>query len=104
MKHSREWYTCDRCGKELCATGIFRNAIPRKYTRTMHVNIETVEKEEYVSDIVKNPEIDTCTITVIGGYKTVNKEIHLCGECRKEFEKFMTVWESTYDKEPICKE
>lgn len=88
MKHEKEWYTCDRCGRELIPPSTFRHIIPHKENKVFAMKFETVEKEAYISDYMNTmPTTDSCTITFVGDYRMRNKEIHLCRNCRERFER-----------------
>ncbi len=92
MKHiQKEWYTCDRCGKEI--DNIPSNKIMRKFKRIesfspVEMMVLTADKTGYISDSkLIMPNI--CSAEIIEYYNKKRKHIHLCGKCRKEFERFM---------------
>lgn len=92
MKHEKEWYTCDRCGEEIKedinAWQWVRGSIVKHIPRSEALEIIEQSPLGYVSNIVHElPEI--CAVTIVREYRRKDKTIHLCGKCRKEFERFM---------------
>lgn len=92
MKHEKEWYTCDRCGEEIKenigAWQYIRGSIVKHMPRPEVLEIIKESPCGYVSNIVHElPEI--CAVTIVREYRRKNETIHLCGKCRKEFERFM---------------
>lgn len=92
MKHEKEWYTCDRCGKEikekLGACSWIPDCIIKKMSREEMLELIQSNPYGYVGNVVHElPEIEA--VTIVRGYKRKNKIIHLCGKCRKEFKQFM---------------
>lgn len=92
MKHDeKEWYTCDRCGKEI--NNIPSNKIGRAFRRIkscepVEMMMLTADRSGYVSDsklIMPN----VYSVEIIEYYEKKRKHIHLCGKCRKAFEQFM---------------
>lgn len=91
MKHEKEWYTCDRCGKEIeeVPSGVaWKNFFHRKICTNAELKILTADKMGYISkaDSV-SPEVTS--VEIIEGYATKTRTIHLCGECRKDFERLL---------------
>lgn len=89
MRCNKEWYVCDRCGKEI-------PEVPERVkflqmwrpTKIFNLEQETVELQGYVSEQnLISPKILSATITEY--YESKNKKIHLCKDCRRDFEKFM---------------
>ena len=76
MKHEKEWYTCDRCGKEI---------IPK---RLEEVKFKKVGRYgEIVPDFEDN---DMCLeIKNVRIYEFMERTYELCHKCRKDFERFM---------------
>lgn len=92
MKHEKkEWYTCDRCGvdiKEIPYAAGERHFFHRRIFNPTELKLLTADRYGYISDTqLISPEIVSVEITE--GYFENRKTIHLCGKCRKEFEKFM---------------
>lgn len=91
MKHEKEWYTCDRCGEEiqkLPSDSVWMK-IKRKVTMTAEeYRMTTAESKGYITDI-KYLAPDVLSAEILTYYETNNKSIHLCGKCRKAFERFM---------------
>lgn len=95
MKHEKEWYTCDRCGKEIKedihAWRRMAERILKRYKTPEYMQMISSAKYGYISrtepDLTVLPEVVSAEI--IRGYDKENKTIHLCGKCRKAFEQFM---------------
>lgn len=92
MKHEKEWCTCDRCGEEIKEdVGAWRWVLDhtvKRMSKDETLELISSSPHGYVSNIVHElPEI--YAITIIRGYDRKNRTIHLCGKCRKEFERFM---------------
>lgn len=91
MKHKKEWYTCDRCGKKV--DEIPSNVIDKiskwfKFGKPVEIMMLTADKTGYVSS-TKLIMPDVCSAEIIEYYKEKRRNIYLCGKCRKEFERFM---------------
>lgn len=91
MKHEKEWYTCDRCGKSI--DEIPSNVIEKIFTRMefgnfVDIKMMTATKSGYVSD-VKLIAPNVYSTEICEYYNGKRKHIHLCRKCRKEFERFM---------------
>ena len=91
MKHEKEWYICDRCGEEiktLPSDSVWMK-IKRKITLTAEeYRMITAESKGYITN-VEYLAPDVLAAEILTYYETNNKRIHLCGKCRKEFERFM---------------
>lgn len=94
MKHEKkEWYTCDRCGAEINGTPSnviqsWRNIIRRSILKPSELHALTADKNGYVS----KTELllpDVVSAEIVEYYDGKTKEVHLCGKCRKAFEKFL---------------
>lgn len=87
MKHEKEWYTCDRCGEEI-KENIYAWKFPCK---NIVEDINVITNESFVTEDLfnkyKHKNIDA--VSMIMGYRKKEKIIHLCGKCRKDFERFM---------------
>lgn len=98
MEHKEEWYSCDRCGSRIGEKYCFAWKFEKKYIEVAEIDLET-----YTTDVIRNPH-GGCIIGMVTSIIPREKYIHLCKECRKDFNEFMNGWKPTYDKEPICKE
>lgn len=92
MKHEKkEWYTCDRCGadiKEIPYAAGQRHILRRSIFNPTKLKMLTADRNGYISDTqLISPEIVSAEI--VEGYFEKQKTIHLCGKCRKKFERFM---------------
>lgn len=92
MKHEKkEWYTCDRCGagiKEIPYAAGQRHILRRSIFNPTELKMLTADRNGYISDTqLISPEIVSAEI--VERYCEKQKTIHLCGKCRKAFEKFM---------------
>lgn len=92
MKHKKkEWYTCDRCGadiKKIPYDAGQRHFFRRSIFNPTELKLLTSDRYGYISDTqLISPEIVSAEITE--GYCEKQKTIHLCGKCRKKFERFM---------------
>lgn len=93
MKHEKEWYTCDRCGREIgdrfkIPTGAgFIRGFWKTFCKPAELETITAEKSGYITDKrLIAPEIVGVDITEY--YNEKRRTIHLCGKCRKAFERF----------------
>ena len=76
MKHEKEWYTCDRCGKEIIQYGKKR------------VHIKTQEIEPLNEDeIYTAKDLAQQTLPMLVWEEECKYD--LCPKCRKDFERFM---------------
>ncbi len=92
MKHEKkEWYTCDRCGvgiKEIPYAAGQRHFLHRSAFKPTELEMLTAERYGYISDTqLISPDIVSAEI--VEGYCEKQKTIHLCGKCRKDFERFI---------------
>lgn len=91
MKHEKEWYSCDRCGKnieEIPSNAGWKHFIRRGICKTTKLETLTANRNGYISDAkLISPEV--ASIEIVESYLTQNQTIHLCGKCRKDFERFM---------------
>ena len=93
MKHEKEWYTCDRCGVEISDTDLHGynrifSSLKRIFQKNEYLEIISQSPYGYVSE--KEHELkDNMCVTIIRGYNQRRQSIHLCGKCRKEFERFL---------------
>lgn len=91
MRHEKQWYTCDRCGNNFdevpkdaigkIILGIWKGT-PSELTMITSENGGYVSDKHFFSETVVTAQITEY-------YNEKRKEIHLCGKCRKEFERFM---------------
>ncbi len=93
MIHEEKWYTCDRCGERIeNLVEDILNCMPEEVSGN-------IPRDDYLkimsgeSDIsIVNAEFDgkdTETITISKRFLTKEDTIHLCGKCKREFERFM---------------
>lgn len=92
MKHEKEWYTCDRCGVEinedLKPWMKPLEAIRKRMDNSTYLTMISSMARGYLSSAEReSPDIMACTL--VEYYSKEEREIHLCGEFRKEFERFM---------------
>lgn len=92
MKHiQKEWYTCDRCGGKIKSipSNVIGNIFKRfEFSDPTEIMMLTADKAGYVSD-AKLILPNVYSAEIIEYYIEKRKHIHLCGKCRKEFERFM---------------
>lgn len=76
MKHSKEWHTCDRCGKEIIRHDEKYAYIKTREIKPLHeksiYTAEDLAKEAFPMAIWKNEH-----------------KYDLCFKCRRDFERFM---------------
>lgn len=92
MKHEKkEWYTCDRCGvdiKEIPYAAGERHFFHRRIFNPTELKLLATDRCGYISDTqLISPEI--ASVEIVEGYCEKQKTIHLCGKCRKDFERFI---------------
>lgn len=76
MKHQKEWYTCDRCGKKI----IFYN---EEYAYFKTEELEPFHKKTiYTAEELAKEELPMAIWRSENGYD-------LCPKCRKDFKRFM---------------
>lgn len=76
MKHQKEWYTCDRCGKKI----IFYN---EEYAYFKTEELEPFHKKNiYTAEELAKEELPMAIWRNENGYD-------LCPKCRKDFKRFM---------------
>lgn len=89
MKHEREWYTCDRCGKEIEENLRAWTMFPDHIFRPRET-INFISSEPYGYVCEQSHELKNINaVSIIRGYHKKEKLIHLCGRCSKEFDKFI---------------
>lgn len=91
MKHEREWYTCDRCGNSFdkIPKDVIGKIISRMWNGTpSELSMITAEHKGYLSNENLVSE-NVMQSQIIEYYDEKRREIHLCGKCRKDFERFM---------------
>ena len=76
MKHSKEWRTCDRCGKE-----IIRYNKEYAYIKTEEIKHLKEEREYIAEDLAEE------VLPMVIWRKNIQYD--LCPKCRKEFKRFM---------------
>ena len=91
MKHEKkEWYTCDRCGANIVdiPSNLCLTPFKRKEMVKVDFQTNTVTRENYITDI-KPILPDTLVMDIVEYYNCETKHYHLCGKCRKEFERWI---------------
>lgn len=78
MKHQKEWYTCDRCGKEIKLTLVRRGTGTIREEKQKCYALEAEEN-------AMNKILEEFEVVLI----TSKTELDLCPKCRKDFERFM---------------
>lgn len=95
MKHEKEWYTCDRCGEEIKEdiyawkrgiSSIFKRMPTHEYLE-LRENMAHGYTNALDAEFKEMPPI--IAVEIIAGYNRKDRTIHLCGKCRKAFERFM---------------
>lgn len=92
MRHIKDYTTCDRCGKLIeqtpkqCWNRLIRYHLCGEQASKIISNC--VDRIGYIaeSDLLA-PNVPS--IQIVETYNSKTKEYDLCGECRKDFEKFM---------------
>ena len=88
MKHEKEWYTCDRCGKEIDMLPSQQHILRRKIVRQIELEMMCDEKYGYVGnkDLITK---DVVSVTIVETHDVKTRRFDLCPKCRKDFERFM---------------
>ncbi len=92
MKHERVWYTCDRCGQEISEDIYAWKMFPGHFIKKIKASeeIAVISNESYGYVCNQTHELpDIKAVSIVRGYHRKEKVIHLCGKCRKEFDRFM---------------
>lgn len=94
MEHERQtWYTCDKCGEYIGVDEVPSLLSKMSYQRKKilekaDIYTHTVSPKNCLADITPIlPEIQVMEITEY--YDCEHKHYHLCGKCRKEFERWI---------------
>ncbi len=91
MIHKKEWATCDRCGAKIEEMPRGAGNTPklrRKLCKPEELKVLKADRYGYISNTeLINPEI--VSVEIVEYYSEKQNTIHLCGKCRKEFERFM---------------
>lgn len=88
MKHKKEWYTCDRCGEYIKNTPLSLPTIPLRNTRMLDMTTHTVSLANYMANL--KPVLENVySMDIVEYYDYKAKHYHLCGKCRKEFERWI---------------
>ena len=88
MKHEKEWYTCDRCGKEIDRLPQDGKLFARMRMNPEEFKVICEETEGYITDkheLIKG----VLSVEIKGRIRRREKTIHLCSNCRKDFDRFM---------------
>ena len=88
MKHEKEWYTCDRCGKEIDMLPSQQHILRRKIVSPIELEMMCDEKYGYVGnkDLITK---DVVSVTIVETHDVKTRRFDLCPKCRKDFERFM---------------
>lgn len=103
IHREREWYTCDRCGCKIeedvsmafsgKARGIrriFADIFNKEETKNiLEIRATTVKNRGYIADQYLTAKNILC-MEIVEYYDCEKREIHLCGKCRKAFERFLS--------------
>lgn len=92
MKHEKIYYTCDRCGQKIVGT----SEIPfmrRFWGKKIDLSIDTTtyEPKTNLTDALKDADkkSEIATLLLETHYNTKRNSYELCGQCRKDFVRFM---------------
>ena len=93
MIHEEKWYTCDRCGERIenlveDVLDCLPEEVSVKIPRDDYLKIMSGESDISIVN-AEFDEKDTETITISKRFLTKEDTIHLCGKCKREFERFM---------------
>lgn len=92
MKHKKEWYICDRCGEEISENIYAWKDFPGHFIKKIKSSeeIAVFSNEPYGYVCGQTHELpDIKAVSIVRGYHRKEKVLHLCGKCRKDFERFM---------------
>ena len=89
MKHKeREWYTCDRCGAYIKNAPSSLPKIPLRRTKLLNLSTHTVSLANYMASL--EPVLENVwSMDIDEYYRDKEKHYHLCGKCKKEFERWI---------------
>ena len=89
MRHTEEYYICDRCGKKIESDSF--SCFPIQRTKVFELRTMVYpEIKSYLSGQKVEKLADDKIAVEITEYRDRRyKEYHLCPKCRKEFERFM---------------
>ena len=93
MIHQEKWYTCDRCGERIenLVEDVLKclpEEVSVKIPRDDYLKIMSGESDISIVNAEFNGK-DTETITIRKVFLTKEDTIHLCGKCKRQFERFM---------------
>lgn len=93
MIHQEKWYTCDRCGERI------ENLVEDVLACLPEEVSVQIPRDDYLKIIRGESDIsivtaefdgkDKETVTIRKVFLTKEDTIHLCGKCKREFERFM---------------
>ena len=92
MRHEKEWYTCDRCGKYIKSVSQSLSQTPsirKKYIKLADILTHKIFPKNYIGDDLKTVLPEVFSMDIIEYYDCEEKHYHLCGKCRKEFERWI---------------
>ncbi len=90
MRHieEREWYTCDRCGEYIKDVPSSLPILPFRRTKLTNLSTTTASLDKYLENL--EPVLENVwSMDIIEYYFNKEKHYHLCGKCRKEFERWI---------------
>lgn len=93
MIHEEKWYTCDRCGERIenlveDVLGCLPEEVSVNIPRDDYLKIMSLESDISIVAAEFDGK-DTETVTIRKVFLTKEDTIHLCGKCKREFERFM---------------
>ena len=93
MIHEEKWYICDRCGERI------ENLVEDVLSCLPEEVSVNIPRDDYLKIISREYDIsivnaefdgkDTEVVTIRKRFLTKEDTIHLCGKCKREFERFM---------------
>lgn len=97
MEHKETYRTCDRCGIKLQGDMskiplLDKRILKRIKLKKLEIDTKTAEPYSHIinSELHKiDDENSIYDMELYVGYNTKRKRLDLCGECRKDFERFM---------------
>ena len=88
MIHEETYYTCDRCGTRIDYSDLYGYKLfPKRREVPVSATINYQVRKGYIAD--QNLSIPETQAVVIEYYDRHIRDIHLCGECAKEFKKWL---------------
>ena len=89
MKHEKEeWYTCDRCGEYIKNVPSSLLKIPFRRTKIINIDTCIASPDNYISGMKPILE-NVYSMDIVEYYEYKKNHYHLCGKCRKEFDRWI---------------